>query len=117
MSNDDHPPRTPPAGPFWLPRFAAVLLVLCGMAWGVSEHDAVMSSAVGVAPPADDAPRDATSIDVQRSDDERDVAMHAPSAPLADSLAVASVVAAPATNDRCSSGCIGPPTLRGPPAT
>jgi hypothetical protein len=117
MSRHDHPPRTRTAGPFWLLRFAAVLLVLCGMAWGVSEHDAVMSSAVGVAPPADDAPRDATWIDLHRSDDERDVAMQAPSVPLADPRAVVFVVVAPTTIDRCGTGCSGPPTLRGPPAT
>lgn len=116
MSNDDHPPPHRPPGPSRLLRLGVALLVLLGVAWGISEHDAVISSAIGVAPPADDAPRDTTGVDVQRSGEDA----AATEAPVAAPVAAGSdraVTIAPLDTRLCRSGCTGPPTPRGPPGT
>lgn len=118
MSTNDRPPPHRTSRLDGVLRLAAVLLVLCGLAWGASEHDAVVSSAVGVAPPADDAPRDTTWTDVQRSvDDDRELAAQVPAAPGAGSPAPDVAASAPVTTGGCGTGCHGPPTLRGPPGT
>jgi len=94
-------------------RFAVVLLVLVGVSWGVTEHDTVISSTVGVAPPVDDAARlTEWTEDGESADDADGTATVAPVASGSDAAA-SPVVPGPVGG--CGSTCVGGPTLRGPP--
>jgi hypothetical protein len=94
-------------------RFAVVLLVLVGVSWGVTEHDTVISSTVGVAPPVDDAPRVTEWTEVGESADDADGT--ATVAPVASDPDVAAAPVVPSAVGGCGSECAGAPTLRGPP--
>jgi hypothetical protein len=96
-------------------RFAVVLLVLVGVSWGVTEHDAVISSAVGVAPPLDDAPRATEWIEVGDAVEDDGTTTSATLATLGSDRMVAGQREVPGAVAGCGSECAGAPTLRGPP--